>query len=213
MKTLTREVLDKLWPHAKPQLKDGMLASQTESLAFGEIDSTLRLAHFMAQCSHESTGGAILEENLSYSAERLMEVWPARFPTLLQATPYTHNPKALGNKVYGGRMGNRLGTDDGYDYRGRGLIQTTGRDKYVSVGALLDLDLISHPELVNDPGHAFKVACACWTIAGANAGADDDSVQRVTRVINGGLNGLQSRQVWLGRWKEALSLTADLGAT
>lgn len=209
MQTLTRELLNRLWPQALPALKDGILATQADALTFGEIDSTLRLSHFMAQVSHESTGGAVLEENLSYSAERLTEVWAARFPTLLAATLYEHNPRALGNKVYNGRLGNRIGTDDGYDYRGRGLIQTTGRDKYFAVGTLLDLDLIAKPDLAKDPNHALKVACACWKMANANAGADDDSVQRVTRAINGGLNGLQSRQAWLEKWRNAFAGTGN----
>lgn len=200
MISLTRDILDRLWPDGDDDIIDGMIASQTDAFNLGDIDSALRLIHFMAQVSTECDGGTVFEENLSYSAERLMEVWPSRFPTLLEATPYAHAPQALANKVYEGRMGNRQ-AGDGWSYRGRGLIQITGRDKYFAVGAMLNIDLLGSPDLATDPQWTLKVACASWKLSNANHPADEDSVQRVTRLINGGLTGLVQRQAWLTKWR------------
>lgn len=93
------------------------------------IDTPARVAHFLAQVGVESGGLARVEENLSYSAERLMTVWPSRFKTLAAAQAYARNPEALANKVYGGRMGSTQ-PGDGWRYRGRGLKQLTGRNNY-----------------------------------------------------------------------------------
>ena len=86
-----------------------------------------------------------------------MEVWPSVFPTLASALPYAINPKVLANRVYGGRFGNRSGTDDGYNFRGRGLIQLTFRDWYARIGIETGLDLVNRPELVSDPLHILGV--------------------------------------------------------
>lgn len=201
MQLLTRRMFDDLWPHASRTLIDAAIADQGASFAVGEINTDLRLAHFLAQASHESRGGAVLEENLNYSAERLVEVWPSRFPSVDRAQAFAHNPRALGNRVYNGRMGNRLMTDDGYIYRGRGFLQLTGRDSYINVGVMTGLDLVNHPELAIADANALKVACAVWKLRNANPGADADSIIRVTRAINGGQIGLVERRAWLAKWK------------
>jgi putative chitinase len=104
------------------------------------------LAYILATAHHE-TGAkfAPVEENLNYSAKRLTQVWPSRFPTLAAATPYANNPQKLANKVYGGRMGN-VGPDDGWRYRGRGFVQVTGKDNYSKYGLADDPDSASHNE-------------------------------------------------------------------
>ena len=107
---------------------------------FGVLASRLRAEHFLAQVLHESGGLLRLVENLNYTAERLVEVWPSRFPTLEAAEPFAHNAHALANQVYGGRMGN-TDPEDGWRYLGRGLLQLTGRASYTKVGAALGIDL------------------------------------------------------------------------
>lgn len=207
---LTQAMLAHLWPHAGPTLRDAMVANQEAPFALADISTPLRLAHFMAQCSHECGAGLNMVESLSYSAERMMQVWPSRFPTLDSAIPYAHNQKALGNKVYNGRMGNRLGSDDGYTYRGRGLLQETGHDEYVAVGMIAGLDLVHDPDLASLPDTALLVACASWKIAICNPAADVDNVTSVTRKINGGIIGLPERRHWLMRWKAELGLMPNV---
>ncbi len=113
--------------------------------------SLLHLAAILAEAYHE-TGGAMrpVEEDLNYSAKRLMQVWPARFPTLASAEPYANNPRALANRVYGGRLGN-VGADHGWLYRGRGLAQITGRANYMKFG------LADAPDRANDMATAVRV--------------------------------------------------------
>ncbi|HEV7306425.1 hypothetical protein [Ensifer sp.] len=113
--------------------------------------SLFHLAAVLAEAHHE-TGGAMrpVEENLNYSARRLMQVWPARFPTLASAEPYANNPRALANRVYGGRLGN-VGADDGWRYRGRGLAQITGRANYATFG------LAEAPDRASDVATAVRV--------------------------------------------------------
>jgi putative chitinase len=194
------------WPRAPHGLIDAIVAAAPVVLDRYKINTPRRLAHFMAQVSHECGGGTITEENLRYSAVRMTQVWPSRFRTISAAQPYAYNPKALATKVYNGRMGNRVGTDDGWIYRGRGLIQITGRDGYVQVGKVSGLDLVSNPAMANEPKSALEVAAAFWTWKKLNSVADTDSLTAVTRIVNGGTTGLADRQVWLNRWK------AELGA-
>lgn len=110
----------------------------------------------------EETGFRALTENLDYSADRAHAVWPNRFPTVASALPYSHNPLALGNLVYGHRMGNDP-HGDGYRYRGRGLIQITGRDNYKLLSNLTHLPLLDHPDLVTEPPHLLECSVALFT--------------------------------------------------
>lgn len=170
-----------------------------------DITTPRRLRHFLGQVHHESMGLTRLEEALSYSADRLCEVWPLRFPTVAAATPFARNPRALANKVYGGRMGN-VGPDDGWRYRGRGLLMTTGRKNYAEAGERIGLDLIAYPELLAEARAAALAAGAFWSANGCNALADRDELELLTRRINGGLNGLADRRTQTHRagliWRE-----------
>ncbi|MDJ0387114.1 glycoside hydrolase family 19 protein [Roseomonas sp. E05] len=163
------------------------------------LDAGRQRCHFfLAQLGHESVGLQAREECLSYSAARLMQVWPRRFPILAAAEPYARDPEKLAEAVYGGRMGNdRPG--DGFRYRGRGYIQLTGRDAYRQVGGLAGLPLEEWPDLANDPAHALAVACAFWHWKRLNPLCDQGDFAGVTRRINGGLVGLQDRFAWLER--------------
>jgi putative chitinase len=161
------------------------------------ITTPLRIAHFMAQILHECAALTIREENLNYSAERMVEVWPSRFPNVEAAQPYAHNPQALANKVYNGRMGNATGSNDGWNFRGRGLLQITGRDAYEDLGNVLGIPLAQAPSLASGAENCVAVAAAEWTKKGCNALADADDLRGITRAINGGLIGYNQRLEWL----------------
>lgn len=152
------------------------------------IDTPARAAHFLAQVSVESGRLYRLEENLNYSAERLMSVWPARFPTHAEAAKFAHKPQALANKVYGGRLGN-VGPDDGWRYRGRGLKQLTGRANYQAYAQ----DCVTKPDLLLEPQHAADSAAWFWRVNGCSALADAGDVRGLTMRINGGMTGLGER--------------------
>ena len=154
----------------------------------------------MAQILHETGGLTILVENMNYSAKRMTQVWPKRFPTEAAAQPYAHNPQALGDKVYGGRMGNR-DPHDGSKFMGRGLMQITGRDSYEKYGTKLGIDLVGNPDLAIDPALTLKIAIEEWFACECNALADADQITKLTQVINGGQIGIASRKDWLIKTK------------
>lgn len=173
-----------------------------EAMEAGRVEAGLttpgRVAHFIAQVAHESGGLTRLEESLSYSAERLMVVWPSRFPTMAVAQQYARSPAALAEKVYGGRMGN-IKPGDGYKFRGRGLIQLTGRDNYTMAAKYSGLPLVDHPEMAAEPANAARIAMGFWKSAGLNDEADRDDIVSITKVINGGTHGLAERNAWLAK--------------
>ena len=149
------------------------------------------LPNFLGQVIHESARLTRLEENLFYSAERLVQVWPRRFPTLASAQPFARNPRALANKVYGGRLGN-TGPDDGWRYRGRSLIQVTGRDNYALVEELTGIPVVAEPDLLLEQEPALRASVAWWEEAVPDAVLGDSA--RVTRVVNGGAHGMEERK-------------------
>jgi len=205
---LTKAILTSLWPRCErscPGLIDGVLASQDRVLNKYGLTSNLVLAHFMAQVSHEFGAGHDMVENLSYSAQRMTEVWPSRFHSIAEAEPYAHNPRALGNRVYNGRMGNRVGTDDGYNFRGRGGSQTTGREAYEKLGKIVGLDLINHPEYLSSPEHFLECSAADFVMCGCLPYAQRDDIYNVTQHLNGGQIGAAERREWLHKWKVALA--------
>ena len=194
--TLNQSRLFELAPRALPAYREAFVHADTALAPFGILENPNRAAHFLAQCLHETGGLRIAVENLNYTAARLMVVWPKRFPTLDAARPFASNPKALANKTYGGRMGNDKG-DDGWIFRGRGLLQLTGRIAYESVGDALGVDLATDPDLVLHQDYALQVAGEIWRAARCNRYADDDDIVGVTRAINGGRIGLVDRRAWL----------------
>lgn len=201
--------LKRMWPRGKTEWITAIAASSGTVLPLHGITSKVRFCHFMAQVSHECGGGTIAEENLYYSAVRMTQVWPSRFRTVAAAAPYAQNGRALANRVYNGRMGNRPGTDDGWNYRGRGLIQITGRDGYAQVGKIAGLDLVGNPSLANEPANLLPVAAAFWTWKGLNKRATDTSDAALiacTKIINGGTNGLADRRSWFAKWRRELGL-------
>lgn len=185
-----------------------------------EIGTAPRIAGFLSQVAHESGECRRLEEGLSYSAERLMAVWPSRFRTLADASPYARAPEALANHVYGSRndLGNRgPGTGDGWRYRGGGLLQLTGRASYVAAASGTGHPLVEHPELLRTPGpEAADSAGWFWCSKGCNELADacrldatpeqiDGPFRALTKRINGGVVGLEERLKYWQKARDAMS--------
>jgi putative chitinase len=159
------------------------------------INTPKQQAAFIGQCSHECGNFTKLEEGLSYAADRLIKIWPRRFPTMEIAQRYARNPKALANNVYANRMGNRdEASGDGYRFRGRGCIQTTGHSAYFHAGQALGADFVMQPDLVAMPKYAALTAGFFWDTHKLNAFADSQDYVTMTKRINGGTIGLEDRK-------------------
>jgi putative chitinase len=198
--------LIRLWPNGDQKilgLRAGIIASAPAVFAKYGITDPLILAHVMAQISHECGAGHDVVENLNYTAVRMTQVWPSRFPSVESAQPYAGNPKALANKVYNGRMGNRSGSDDGWNFRGRGGSQTTGRDGYERVKKQTGLDVVANPDILVDPKYFLECAVSDFINCGCLPYAKADDVVNVTKRLNGGYIGLGERKAWLAKWKDA----------
>ena len=160
-----------------------------------EANSPLRKAHFMAQCHHESMGLRRFEENLNYSAERLIQVFPKYFIDMNIALDYEYDKTAIGNRIYMNRMGNE-DRGDGYKYRGRGALQLTGRNNYKAFGKYIGYDTENDPDVVT---LAYPLESAAWFFTENNLwdicdlGISRDIIKKLTKRINGGYNGLEDR--------------------
>lgn len=168
----------------------------TAAMAKFDINTPQRQAEFLAQVAHESGGFKRLTENLNYDAAGLARVWPGRFssgtgPNEL-ARDISRQPEKIANAAYGGRMGNTA-PDDGWKYRGRGLIQLTGRSNYAAAAAALNLPLLDQPDLVATPDVAALTAAWFWSKNGLNRLADARDTRGITQRINGGTVGLDDR--------------------
>ncbi len=171
------------------------------------ITTPLRIAHFLAQTAHESALYTVLVENLNYGARGLLATWPKRFDAA-RAEAYARQPERIANYVYAGRMGNGPeSSGDGWRYRGRGILQVTGRRTYREVGELLGADLEAEPELLETPRLAALAAGWYWHARGINDLCDRDDAVAVTEAVNGGRNGLEDRLRLLGVAKAALAAT------
>ena len=190
--------------HMTPAKAEEWIDAINQTFEVFGIETLEQQASFLAQCGHESAGFTALVENLNYKAESLCKVWPKRFPTLEAAQPYHRNPEAIANKVYASRMGNGdEESGDGFAYRGRGLIQLTGRDNYRACGEDLGVDLESEPDLVSTPQFAALSAGWFWNKNHLNNIASD--IVAVTKKINGGTHGLDDR---VARTERALTALA-----
>jgi putative chitinase len=201
--------LNRLWPHGDskiPGLRAAMIVQAPALFAKYGVVSDLVVANMMGEFNEECGGGTEVEENLNYRAAVLHSQWPLHF-TEAQALAMQHQPRLIANQAYNGRMGNRLGTDDGWNFRGRDPAQSTGRDAYALLAKLMGADFVNHPELVNDPKYFFEVGivdfvviCKCLPYA-----ERDDEVNE-TRHLNGGLIGLAQREASIRIWKQALGV-------
>jgi putative chitinase len=162
-----------------------------------EINTPLRLAHFLAQCSHESADFRAVRENLNYSARALRKVFRKYFPDDTKALEYERKPEKIANLVYANRMGNGdESSGDGWKHRGRGYIQLTGHDNYAAFDKVVEDDILADPDLV---ATKYPLLSAAWfwdsrslnTLA--DKGATDEDVIAITKKVNGGVNGLDER--------------------
>ena len=185
-----------------------MLEIPSVSQKFG-INTPLRLAHFLAQCSHESGDFKAVRENLNYSAEGLRKIFGKYFPTDAMAAQYARQPEKIANKVYANRMGNgNEASGDGYNYRGRGYIQLTGKENYASFDKVVDEDILAAPDLVATK-YPLMSAAFFFNKNGlhkiADGGATDAVVTSITKRVNGGTIGLPDR---IKHFKEYYTLLA-----
>lgn len=151
-------------------------------------------AAFLGQAGHECGNFTKLEEGLSYAADRLMKIWPKRFPTMDVANKYARNPKALANYVYANRMGNRdEASGDGYRFRGSGWLQLTGHDNFYHAGKACGVDYVMNPDLVRQPKDAALTAGWFWATHDCNRLAEAGDWVNLTKRINGGQIGLADR--------------------
>jgi len=185
--------LDKLKGH----VPDAVIAQLPDTIAKFELNTPLRLAHFLAQAGHESGGFKAVNENLNYGAKGLLGIFKKYFPTPEKAALYERKPEKIANLVYGGRMGNGPeASGEGYKFRGRGYIQLTGKDNYKAFDAVVPENLLESPDLV---ATKYPLLSAAWFFHKnglhkiADKGATDAVVTEVTKRVNGGTIGLADR--------------------
>jgi putative chitinase len=196
--------LDKLKGH----IPDSVISQIPETAAKFNITNNLRLAHFLAQCGHESGGFKAVSENLNYSASGLKNIFAKYFPGNLSES-YARQPQKIASRVYGGRMGNGSEeTGDGFKFRGRGYIQLTGKNNYINFAKFIGEDTMNNPDLV---ATKYPLASAAfffdsnklWSIC--DRGADTATVTAVTKRVNGGTIGLADRIKHFNEYYKLLS--------
>lgn len=182
---VTRAQLYQLAPHARRDIVEAIVQNWDYAVAAG-LTTPQRVRPFFANICTETGGLTILDEDMRYTAERMMAVWPERFPTYRSAAPYVGQPQKLANHVYGGRMGNaREPSNDGWNYRGGGLLQATGREEYRKIGFEENPDILRR-----DPAVAFKSAVDLWRSKNFNALADGNQITNIRKKLNGGSIGM-----------------------
>ena len=185
--------LDKLKGH----IPDSVIAQLPDTIAKFELNTPLRLAHFLAQAGHESGGFRAVNENLNYGAKGLRGIFGKYFKDDATAKAHERKPEKIANVVYANRMGNgNTASGEGWKFRGRGYIQLTGKDNYTAFGKAINEDIISNPDLV---ATKYALLSAAWFFHKnglhkiADKGATDDVVTLVTKRVNGGTIGLADR--------------------
>jgi putative chitinase len=181
----------------KGHIPDAVLAQLPDTIAKFQLNTPLRLAHFLAQAGHESGGFRLTKENLNYSAKGFMGIFKKYFPTEAKANEYARKPEKIANLVYGNRMGNgNEASGDGAKYCGRGYIQLTGKDNYTAFGKAINEDLTKDPTLV---AGKYAMLSAAWFFTKnklhimADQGPTDAVVTSITKRVNGGTIGLADR--------------------
>jgi putative chitinase len=181
----------------KGHIPDAVIAQIPDTASKFNINTPLRLAHFLAQCGHESGGFKVTSENLNYSAKGLMGIFKKYFPTEQLAESYQRQPQKIANKVYASRMDNgNEASGDGFKFRGRGYIQLTGRANYTAFGKAINEDIANNPDVVSGK-YALLSAAWFWSKNGLNnlsdGGSTDTVVTSITKRVNGGTIGLADR--------------------
>jgi putative chitinase len=193
----------------KGHIPDAVIAMIPDTASKFGINTPLRLAHFLAQCGHESGGFRATQENLNYSAKGLMGIFRKYFPNTSLAAQYERKPAKIAARVYGGRMGNgNEASGEGYKFRGRGYIQLTGKENYTAFGKSIGEDILSNPDVVSSK---YALLSAAWFFSKnglhkmADSGASDAVVTQITKRVNGGTIGLPDR---IKHFKEYYKLLA-----
>lgn len=181
----------------KGHIPDSVIEQIPDTMKTFKIHTPLRLAHFLAQCGHESAGFKAVTENLNYSKAALQSVFRKYFPDETTAAQYERKPEMIANKVYANRMDNGdEASGDGWKFRGRGYIQLTGKHNYTKFGQAIGEDIPSNPDLVAEK-YPLLSAAWFWSSNGLNAiadgGSDDEVVTKITKRVNGGTIGLDHR--------------------
>jgi putative chitinase len=193
----------------KTHIPDSVLGEIPLIASKFEINTILRLSHFLGQCSEESGKFTKTSENLNYSAERLLQIWPKHFTAII-AKKYAHSPQTLGAYIYANKLGNGdEASKEGWAYRGRGYIQLTGKVNYSAFAAVIDPTIIANPDLVSTK---YPLASAAWffqknhlnTIA--DTGMTTDVLTHITKIVNGGILGLSDRIIYANNFYKLLSV-------
>ncbi len=191
----------------KGHIPDGVIAQISDTMQKFELNTPLRLAHFLAQTGHESGGFKATTENLNYGVTGLMSTFKKYFPTETLALQYQRKPEMIANRVYASRMGNGPeASGEGFKFRGRGYIQLTGKDNYKAFDAVVPEDILANPDLV---ASKYPLLSAAWFFQKnglhkiADEGATDAVITKVTKRVNGGTIGLADR---IKHFKEYYSL-------
>ncbi|HEX3486669.1 MAG TPA: peptidoglycan-binding protein [Micropepsaceae bacterium] len=206
---LAGTILTTLAPNARSNYVEAFQNGEP-ALNRHEITTPLRLAHFLAQFLHETGGGRVLEENLNYTtADRLAAIFGEGHHSAAiradEVTALLSNPQGLAERVYG--LGNpgkarelgNLRAGDGYRFRGRGPLQTTGGSNYQRAATRAGVDFYANPDLIVTPENVLSPALNEWTDNGLNAAADRNDIRAITKAINGGYNGITERQTWFDK--------------
>lgn len=203
----TAATLAEIMPKASQANIDKYLGALNGEMSKFYINTPLRAAHFIAQLAHESGSFHYSSENLNYSARALQAVFRKYFPDEVLAEAYARQPEKIANRVYADRMGNGdEASGEGWKYRGRGLIQLTGKDNYTNCGKATGMDLVDNPDQLADNADAAVAAAGWfWDMRKLNGYADQDDVKAITKRINGGYNGLEDREAYLARAKQVLA--------
>lgn len=198
--------IQKVAPRAKTDFKIILQNSIRMLESEFEINNELRMAHFFSQCAHESMDFTTFVENLNYSADRLILVFPKYFKNLDVAKLYHRNPEKIADLIYANRMGNgSVESGDGWKYRGRGIIQLTGKHNYQQLDLLIRKNVVNNPDYVATNEGAIISAAWFWKMNNLNTLADNDDCLSVTKKINGGVMGLQDRMNKLQKYKAIIN--------
>ena len=200
----TIDQLKEIFHGAKEENLDKFCDALNEAMNEFEINTLQREAMFLAQCGHESGMFSAVSENLNYKAETLTKVFPKYFRDV-NPDDFAKQPEKIANRVYASRMGNGdEESGDGYRYRGRGLIQLTGKSNYTRCGEALGKDLTTDSDYLSTPEGAARSAAWFFQENGCNETADADDVVKTTKIINGGTIGLEERTELYNKAKSVL---------
>jgi len=184
---------------------EALIGAMNMAIEKADLSTPERLAAFIAQCGHESDSFRFMEENLNYKAESLCRTWPSHF-NAENAEEYAHNPEKIANRAYANRMSNGdEESGDGWNYRGRGWLQTTGKAGYEQLSDATQIDFVSNPDAVATPEGSAISAAVFWEKHNLNRHVDNNDFTGLTKAINGGTIGQEDR---MARYQHAMSVLA-----